>query len=1025
MEIKLITASTTYEAALNTIKQIDVTKTEEYNLLVVPDAFSMQAENLLFDVLDLKAVFNVEVVGISKLASYFLNSHGVAYERVGSLEEVFNVFKAAKACEESFKYFGRCDVDFCTKLLQIIKQFKGCKVRPEHIKAVGDSVLDRKMHDIRMIYEKYEELLGDKLDLSKMLEFALEKTGADADLSKINLYFANFDSFSLEINDFICKLAKVVGKVCIGMSKASSLNNAFIFEDDILKKTTALAKENSVVVETEYFPTKLDRRRQKIVKNLFGFKVEEGEKDDYFLNVLAKNKQEEVEFVAKYIKNAVFSGANYKDFAIAVSDDAYYQKIEMTFKKYNIAFYSDEAMRLSDMVVCRFLLKMLELAKLGLNKERLEYLVSCPLIEVENRQQILKDIFYFNVETQDEFLKRFPEFEEVVTQINRLSKCENISQYLLTLKTFLEFCQAKYEEMLKAISERGFFKEESQNEQAMTLVLQVIDKLVALGGEEKIELLDFEALFTLALESVKVETIPSYIDAVYVGNASRSYFEDVQTLFVLGATANALPQMKNDTAIIDDSDIEKLRLQFLLEPQIKVLNRRSRLKLFECLLHAKDKLIVCLPLVEEGKISAASDFVKDLIQLFGNNILHVDALEEIRTAGCSEEEMFENLRFFVGSKENLPSAVVLLKNKKKLPVQFEAVVRSLMDAEIFQPSQQEILPEKTKSLLLRKDKVSASALETYFACPFKHFVSYGLKIKQNENIEPNPRYFGVFEHALLEKFVRENKDIEHLTAEDLNKFLEENVLEIAKSVYDEKILERKHFVSYLKNESRIILQNVIYEQSCSKFKPLSLEEKIFDNFTEDEKLVGFVDRIDTYKNFFRVLDYKTGKTHTIKKDLYYGKKLQLFLYGDAVQKKLGKRCAGLYYFDCQTKYSKTERANKLNGLTLAEDEVVLATDDRLGDENFKSDIAGFAVKKSAKEGGLSFKGGNPVESFEELFSYANKVSKQAVAELKGGFILDKPFLGECDRCPYLSVCCHRSEDGFRVMQSVQDENLKG
>lgn len=1025
MNIKLVTGASTFEACINTIKQIDVTKTEQYNLLVVPDAFSMQAENLLFDVLNLKSVFNVEVVGISKLAGKILRDNNLGFVRVSGLEEIFNIYKAVRMCEEDFQYFGKCDIDFCTKLLQIIKQLKGCKVRPSQIKATGEDVLDRKMHDIRLVYQKYDELLGDKLDLSKMLEFCTENIENGFDLSQTNLFFANFDSFSLEINSFICKLAKVVNRVCIGMSRPTSQNNAFVFEDDIKRKTTALAKENSVLVETENFETALDERHQKIVKNLFGFKVESGEKDDFFLNVVAKNKQDEVEFVAKYIKNAVFSGAKFKDFAVAVPDSAYYDKIESIFEKYGITFYSDEAVRLSETAFCRFLLRLLQMAKLGLNKQAFQYLASCPFVDVSDRDKVLEDISHFNVEDKEEFLQRFSEFEKIVCQIDLFAKAETVKDFVCVARSVVSLCTEKGQALIEKMSEQRFFKEESQNAQALELLSQVLDKLEALGEGEPMGLLDFENIFTLSLESVKVETIPTYIDAVYVGDATKSYFEDVKTLFVLGATASALPQTRNDTGLIDDDDIEKLRLNFLFEPQIKVLNRRSRLKLFECLLHAKDKLVVCVPAVEDGRQSVTSSFVKDLKTMFGENVLHTAALEDINELGVSEEQKLNNLKFFVGTKANLPSAYALLKNKQKLPVEFEGAVVENLDTEVFKDEKCLALSEETRDILLKNGRVSASQLETYFNCPFRHFVAYGLRIKENENVEPNRRTFGVFSHAILEKFVSENKDLGSMSEKQIKEFLDKNTLLIAKEVYDEKILKRKQFLPYLKNEARIILENVVYEQKFSDFKPAFLEEKVYQDFEEGQKLVGFVDRVDTFGKRFRVVDYKTGKTQTVKKDLFYGKKLQLFLYAKAMEQKFGFDCVGVYYFDCQTKYAKGEKSNRFNGLTLADDVVVYGTDKRLYDEQFKSDIAGFAFKKSAKEGEFSFKGGNPVESFDNLFDYATKVSGEAIRELKEGFVLDKPFVGECKTCPYHAVCRHDEQDGFRYMQTVLDENLKG
>ena len=182
MEINLITGATTYEAAINTIKKIDISNLEQQNLVVVPDSFSMQAEKLIFDVLKIKSTFNIEVVGISRLASKILRNNNIPFQRISALEEVFSIFKAVKENEEKFSYFHKCGVDFCVKILQIIKQFKACQIKPEQIKPVGDDLLDRKMNDLKLIYSSYENFLDEKFDLSKLLEFFIEN--AENDLKK-------------------------------------------------------------------------------------------------------------------------------------------------------------------------------------------------------------------------------------------------------------------------------------------------------------------------------------------------------------------------------------------------------------------------------------------------------------------------------------------------------------------------------------------------------------------------------------------------------------------------------------------------------------------------------------------------------------------------------------------------------------------------------------------------------------------------------------------------------------------------
>ena len=112
MKIKLVEGATTFEAAKNTIKQINVSDFDYQNLIVVPDAFSMQAEELVFSCLDIKSAFNIQVVGISRLASMLLQDCGVFFDRISSLEEVFFVYQAVKTCEQNFVYFKLLNKSF-------------------------------------------------------------------------------------------------------------------------------------------------------------------------------------------------------------------------------------------------------------------------------------------------------------------------------------------------------------------------------------------------------------------------------------------------------------------------------------------------------------------------------------------------------------------------------------------------------------------------------------------------------------------------------------------------------------------------------------------------------------------------------------------------------------------------------------------------------------------------------------------------------------------------------------------------
>ncbi len=1015
MKIELVEGASTFEAAKNTIGQIDTSNMDYQNIIVVPDAFSMQAEKLVFDCLNINSTFNIKVVGISKLASLILRENNIPFKRISAIEEVFNIYYAVKKCEENFLYFKKCDVDFCMKILLVIKQFKACGISAEKIGEVGDFLLDKKMHDIKDVYIEYEKLLGEKLDLSKLLEKSVLTAKNSNNIKNTNLYFANFDSFTLEIGQFICKLAGCVNKICVGMTKPISEKNKFIFEDDIFKKITQISKDYNQAVEVTSFPTKYEKQQLAMLKNLFAFDVEKGN-SDFFLQVCAKNSDLEVEFVAKYIKNQVYKGRKFNNFAVAIPDAKYYDKIKSVFQKYQITCYSDDAENLANTILGRFVLKCLEISKLGFDMTKFEYIVSNPLFECEEQFGILRDIFYFQIDDKKEFLTRFPQYKNVIETIENLKNLHTIADFVKSLKTLIEIVKQKYEKIVDNLDKNNLYKKSSENAQAKDLILSVFDRLVELGQNNQLSINDFESILVLAFKSVKVETVPSYIDAVYVGDATESYFEDVDVLFVLGANAGSLPKVKNDTGIIDDFDIKKLRLNYAIEPEIKVLNRRNRLKIFECLLHAQKKLIVCNPVFEGGKQVQEASFVTDLSTMFGRNVINYSALENFDSVLLDKNDKFENMLFYLGNKNNFSPAYRHLKLSAKLPAEYAGLLEQIDDETRVDEKFENLDNDLVKKFA--KKTISASELERYFHCPFSRFLTYKLCLKEKESVLPDKRVFGSFMHELLEVFVNQNKG--DIANADIEKFLNENFDVLLKNNYKEKIYSKKSFVKYLRNESKIILKNVVYEQKHSNFRPIETEKEIFDKFGDEKYLKGFVDRIDVWDDYFRIIDYKTGQQDNIKNSLYYGTKLQLFLYANSVQKSLGLKCGGVYYFDCQTKYkNKDESKAKLFGFT-KKSEDVLYNSDRRFDAGYKSDILGITAKENPKNGDFPFKFGNMVDGFERYFNYASSVSKQDIKEMEEGYIKPSPITKACEYCKFNSICKHRKENGERILQPVDD-----
>ena len=192
-------------------------------------------------------------------------------------------------------------------------------------------------------------------------------------------------------------------------------------------------------------------------------------------------------------------------------------------------------------------------------------------------------------------------------------------------------------------------------------------------------------------------------------------------------------------------------------------------------------------------------------------------------------------------------------------------------------------------------------------------------------------------------------------------------------------------------------------------------------------ILGKVDRIDIHNDTFRVIDYKSGKADASVKELYYGNKLQLFLYACAMENVLKKNMVGTFYLPLHNAYTK-ELGNTyaLKGFYLAEDFVVKAFDKRLTTDS-KSDIVN--VRISTKDKVVKTIGYKELEinSLKDMKNYSKAVTETAVDEIKSGYIKPTPseVSKHCDYCPYNHICMKHSNDiSYRKANKINLNSFK-
>lgn len=229
------------------------------------------------------------------------------------------------------------------------------------------------------------------------------------------------------------------------------------------------------------------------------------------------------------------------------------------------------------------------------------------------------------------------------------------------------------------------------------------------------------------------------------------------------------------------------------------------------------------------------------------------------------------------------------------------------------------LPEAIKSdVIMRRLRemgqigLSPTSFADYMECPLKYYYSRVLAIDEQEEMDEDldASQLGDCIHKVLENILKPHcgeplrKEVMKEALEQLPNYMEQ----VFKELYlgGRNTEGRNRFLySVAETQLRHILKNEMkYLEHCNLMIINAVEEKIGGFILLDGvTLKGKIDRVDTFDDCLRIIDYKTGKLE--KKDLSYhdgdrqmsGKWLQLMWYAlifSRTRPFVGQLRAGIY-----------------------------------------------------------------------------------------------------------------------------------
>ena len=336
-------------------------------------------------------------------------------------------------------------------------------------------------------------------------------------------------------------------------------------------------------------------------------------------------------------------------------------------------------------------------------------------------------------------------------------------------------------------------------------------------------------------------------------------------------------------------------------------------------------------------------------------------------------------------------------------------------------------------------KTSVSRLENYRKCPFSFHLTYGLKLKEKEELKIEAVDTGNFMHEVIDLFFKEIDD----KSINIKEISDEEILKIVKKIVNTLLEMSKYYRFNSSAKFRLLtrrLVKVVYQSICymvyclkhSDFTPYGHEVEFGHNGKfntikletsgKNIEITGKIDRIDTAKlndkQFVRIIDYKSSTRDVDLNQVLSGLQIQLITYLDAICEQTDFEASGILYMGLidnvvknaknmsEEKIAEKIRNNfRMKGLILADINVIKMMDNKL--QTGQSDVIPVYIDK---DGNISEKKSKVItkDDFDDLQKQVKQIIKQISKEILSGKIDIKPYNYQkktgCDYCKYKTIC---------------------
>lgn len=448
----------------------------------------------------------------------------------------------------------------------------------------------------------------------------------------------------------------------------------------------------------------------------------------------------------------------------------------------------------------------------------------------------------------------------------------------------------------------------AEHEQVWLNVVDLFEQLVDLLGDERMTPGEFNDVLEAGLESFDLALTPPTVDQVLVGQVDRTRTQPLRAVYVLGMNEGEFPRAGTDGSILTDRDRRTLRQRRIdLDPGLQQRLLDERFLAYVAFTRASERLYLCRPLADdEGRPAEPSSFWHRISQLLPAAPLtrvpptHDPAPQNIATPRQLVTSLMRWVRGHPdpvnsGGDPAWPAMYQWLATSKDIGDAISTTRYRAWRA-LSYSNAAGLSPDVARELFRSPLRAGVSQLETFAACPFKHFARFALGLRERERQEVTIQDLGRLYHNLLEDAL---KDVMRRRAEgDRTARLEEAidglVEQIGSALREELMLESARNRYLLERTRKASRQIALAQREILKrgaFRPThvgirfgqggNMPALILPTRDGGQVLLeGKIDRVDRIEkgDEVAVIDYRLGAGRLPVGMVLHGLSLQLLSY---------------------------------------------------------------------------------------------------------------------------------------------------